>query len=182
VLYNAAVRRPNRVAREIKIMTSKWIRGVGAATVAAVLTLALGCGVDSGAAPADEPKPMAEAPKEEAKPAEAPKEEAKPAMAANEQGKQLFTTYCVACHGAAGLGDGVAGAALNPKPASFADPAFWSEPNRVGDARTDDHIKKVIKEGGASVGLSPLMAPWGAVVDTDEKLDAIVAYVKSFKP
>ncbi len=165
MLYNAAVRRPNRVAREIKIMTSKWIRGVGAATVAAVLTLALGCGGDSGAAPADEPKPMAEA-----------------AMAANEQGKQLFTTYCVACHGAAGLGDGVAGAALNPKPASFADPAFWSEPNRVGDARTDDHIKTVFKEGGARVGLSPVMAPWGAVVDTDEKLDAIVAYVKSFKP
>lgn len=32
------------------------------------------------------------------------------------RGKQLFQTHCASCHGAAGKGDGPAGAALNPKP------------------------------------------------------------------
>ena len=115
-----------------------------------------------------------------------PTPEAKPEAVAdagaNEEGKKLFSTYCVSCHGEKGMGDGIAGAALNPKPASFAKAEFWTEANRNGDKRTDEHLKKVIKEGGAAVGLSPLMAPWGAVINTDEKLDAIVAYVKSFKP
>ncbi len=32
------------------------------------------------------------------------------------EGKKLFTTYCVACHGDKGDGNGAAAAALNPKP------------------------------------------------------------------
>lgn len=161
-------------------MTSKWIRLMGAPAAAAILSLAVGCGGDSGAAPAPEAAPA----KEEPAPApEAAKEEAAPAAAdANEAGKKLFTTYCVACHGEGGGGDGVAGASLNPKPASFADAAFWTEANSKGAMRTDEHLGKVIKEGGAAVGLSPLMAPWGAVIKTDEDLNSIVAYVKSFKP
>jgi len=153
---------------------------MGAPAAAALLALAVGCGGDSGAA--DAPKEAAPAAKAEATPAPK-KAEPKAAVAgANEKGKQLFSTYCVACHGATGLGDGVAGAALNPKPASFADAKFWTEANRAGAMRDDAHLAKVIKEGGAAVGLSPLMAPWGAVVKTDEDLNAIVAYVKSFKP
>lgn len=34
-------------------------------------------------------------------------------------GKNLFDTQCFVCHGPKGLGDGIAGAALNPKPANF---------------------------------------------------------------
>ena len=164
-------------------MTSKWIRLIGAPAAAAVLTLAVGCGSDSGAVAAPAPAPEKA---EEPAPAPAPepaKEEAAPAAAdANEAGKKLFSTYCVACHGEGGGGDGVAGAALNPKPASFADAAFWTEANSAGAMRTDEHLAKVIKEGGAAVGLSALMAPWGAVIKTDEDINAIVAYVKSFKP
>jgi mono/diheme cytochrome c family protein len=35
------------------------------------------------------------------------------------KGKKLFTSMCVICHGIKGKGDGVAGAALSPKPANF---------------------------------------------------------------
>lgn len=38
---------------------------------------------------------------------------------ATAEGKKLYTTYCVICHGNKGKGDGVAGAALNPKPTDF---------------------------------------------------------------
>jgi high-affinity iron transporter len=35
------------------------------------------------------------------------------------EGKQIYEKNCVSCHGALGLGDGPAGAALNPKPAAI---------------------------------------------------------------
>ncbi len=167
---------------------SKWIRLMGAPAVAAVLAFAVGCGGDSGGAdkPA-EPAPEAKAEEKPAEPAAAAEEAKEEPVVADAggddaMGKELFTTYCVACHGAEGKGDGVAGASLNPKPASFADATFWTGKSSAGHDRTDEHLATVIKGGGADIGLSPLMAPWGAVIDTDEKLNAVVAYVKSFKP
>ena len=85
-----------------------------------------------------------------------------------------YAMICASCHGAAGAGDGAAGALLDPPPANFTDPTFWS-------TRDDARIKTAIRDGGASVGVSPLMAPWGALYD-DEQLDAMVEYVKSFNP
>lgn len=82
-----------------------------------------------------------------------------------------YTTFCASCHGAKGHGDGPAGAALNPKPRNFADAAWQGS---VDDA----HIAKVIKDGGTSVGLSPLMAPWGSVLSDDE-IKAMVAKIRS---
>lgn len=38
------------------------------------------------------------------------------------EGKKLFQNNCVACHGATGYGDGLAGVNLDPKPANFHDP------------------------------------------------------------
>lgn len=86
-------------------------------------------------------------------------------------GKAKYDMFCASCHGAAGKGDGAAAAALNPKPRSFAD-AAWQK------ATTDEKIAKVIKEGGAANGLSPLMAPWGAVLK-DADLANVVAYIRS---
>ena len=46
------------------------------------------------------------------------------------KGKKLYNQMCAVCHGAKGKGDGVAGAALNPKPTNFngkcAGPNRWS--------------------------------------------------------
>lgn len=86
-------------------------------------------------------------------------------------GAATFAATCSACHGAAGAGDGVAAAALPVKPASFADPAFWS--------RSDDQIKKAIKEGGAAVGKNAVMAPNPQL--TDAQLTELVAYLKTLK-
>ena len=85
-----------------------------------------------------------------------------------------FNLICSMCHGAAGDGAGAAGSALDPRPADFTDPAFW-------ETRDDERIKTAIRDGGPAVGASPLMAPWGALYD-DAQLDAIVEYVKSFRP
>lgn len=90
-------------------------------------------------------------------------------------GKANYDIYCTTCHGATGKGDGVAGAALTPKPADFSAAEFWD------DTRNDEHLTKVIKEGGMAVGKSPLMAPWGGVL-SDEQIAEVVAYIKTFKP
>ncbi|WP_141734643.1 c-type cytochrome [Oligoflexus tunisiensis] len=87
-------------------------------------------------------------------------------------GKATYDLYCVACHGTDGKADSPAALAMNPKPRNFTDKAWQA---KVDDA----HIAKVIKEGGASVGLSPTMAPWGAVIN-DEELKNVVAYVRHF--
>ncbi len=41
------------------------------------------------------------------------------------QGKELYQNQCVICHGAAGKGDGVAAAGLNPKPRNFTATDGW---------------------------------------------------------
>lgn len=94
------------------------------------------------------------------------------ASPAKADGAATFASTCATCHGAAGKGDGPAAAALNPKPANFADPAFWA-------ARTDDQVKKAIKEGGAAVGKSPSMPPNPGM--TDAQLNEMVAYLKTLK-
>ena len=91
---------------------------------------------------------------------------------ASADGKSDYETYCVTCHGATGKGDGAAAAALDPKPRDFSDAKYW-------ETAKDADVKKVIKEGGAAVGKSPLMAAWGAVLD-DAKIDEVVKYIKSF--
>jgi cytochrome c553 len=85
-----------------------------------------------------------------------------------------FNTVCATCHGTTGMGDGPAGIALDPRPASFSSPEFW-------ETRDDEHIFTVIKEGGAAVGRSPLMVAWGASF-TDDQIRELVEHVKSFKP
>lgn len=91
-----------------------------------------------------------------------------PAQAA----KTLFTTRCVMCHGEKGAGDGVAGAALTPKPRNFSDKAWQA-------ATGDDAIKKAILEGGAAVGKSALMPPNPDLVQKPEVLVELVKHLRS---
>lgn len=63
---------------------------------------------------------------------------------------QIFAGRCSPCHGANGAGDGVAAAALTPRPRNFHD-ATWQT------SVTDAHIETIIREGGAAVGKSPVM-------------------------
>ncbi len=88
------------------------------------------------------------------------------------KGAATFKTYCAACHGDAGKGDGVAAAALNPKPRALNDKAYM-------DAMTDQHLFDVIKKGGAAVGKSPLMVAWGPVLGDDQKVHDVAAFVRT---
>lgn len=65
--------------------------------------------------------------------------------------RELFTSRCANCHGPQGRGDGPSGRALDPRPRDFHDAAWQA---RVDDA----HLRRVIVEGGAAVGLSTDMA------------------------
>jgi mono/diheme cytochrome c family protein len=91
-------------------------------------------------------------PKAELAPAPAQAEPAAPAPSAEamKEAKQLYATVCTTCHGATGGGDGLASAALNPKPRNFSA-ADWQKSTK------DELIEKVILEGGLAVGKSAVM-------------------------
>ena len=88
--------------------------------------------------------------------------------------ESTFGIVCATCHGAGGEGDGPAGAALDPPPASFTDPAFW-------ETRDMDRIVNVITNGAAAVGGSSLMVGWSASFDA-EQIQQLADYVAEFRP
>ena len=85
-----------------------------------------------------------------------------------------YGTVCAVCHGEAGDGSGAAGAAMNPAPANFTDPAFW-------EGRDLERIVTVIRDGAVAVGGSALMVPWGSLYDADQ-IDELAGYVQAFRP
>jgi cytochrome c oxidase cbb3-type subunit 3 len=146
--------------------------------LAAVLALTLACGDSGGGAPDAAPTPTPDAPKADAptapEPAPAPAEPvpAEPAGAPDPvAGEMNYKLYCATCHGEDGCGDGPGAAGLDPKPAKHCDGSYMN-------ALSDAHLFKVIKEGGAAVGKSPLMTPWGGTL-TDEQIHDLVAYIRT---
>ncbi len=88
-----------------------------------------------------------------------------------EKGKALFVQYCGACHGPSGKGDGAAAAALNPKPRDLTDKAYVA-------GLKDDYLFTLIQKGGAAVGKSPLIPPFGAQLKEGDIKD-VIAFVRS---
>ena len=97
--------------------------------------------------------------------------------AAGDAGASAYGMYCVTCHGATGKGDGVAAAALNPKPADFSVGAFKYDANGNGSKGEVDDIKAIVHDGAAKHGGSALMAPWPML--SADQLQAVAEYVKS---
>lgn len=93
------------------------------------------------------------------------------ALAGGKTAEQNYSLYCANCHGAEGRGDGPG--AGEPMPRDLTDVA-WQ--NSVSDER----IATVITNGGPAVGLSPVMAPWGAVLKASEVQD-LVTYIREMK-
>lgn len=85
------------------------------------------------------------------------------------QGRHLFLQYCATCHGDEGRGDGQNASNLNPPP-----------PDLTAATKPRDPVllRKVIAEGSAAAGRSPLSPPWGRNLSRQE-IDYLVAYCES---
>jgi mono/diheme cytochrome c family protein len=135
------------------------IKNLAAASLLA-LAFAAGCG-NGHAASGEAPPPTTGAPDDNT-----PKD---PTAAAD----AIFQMRCSQCHGPEGNGQGPAAAALQTKPRNFHDTAWQA-------SVTDDHIEKIIREGGPSVGKSPLMPPNPDLVSKPDVVSALRAKVRAF--
>mgnify|MGYP002851126176 CR=1 FL=1 len=75
--------------------------------------------------------------------------------------RQTYLSYCATCHGNTGAADTAAAKALNPNPRNFSS-SKWQ------DSVSDEHILKVIKEGGSASGLSAVMAAFGGMLSEQQ--------------
>jgi mono/diheme cytochrome c family protein len=75
------------------------------------------------------------------------------------QGKHLFDQYCATCHGDGGKGDGQNASNLNPPVPDL------TASKSLADAA---YVRRVIAEGSAAVGRSPLSPPWGRSLSPQE--------------
>lgn len=83
------------------------------------------------------------------------------------RGQSAYQTYCIACHGEAGMGDGVAGQALDPKPAPIA---------QSSQMMPDAYLFWRVSEGGAH--FSTAMPAWEVALDEQIRWD-LVNYMRS---
>ena len=87
-----------------------------------------------------------------------------------DEGAILYGQFCALCHGTGGKGDGPGAAAINPKPADHTDSAYMG-------SLSDQHLYTVIQKGGAAVGKSAMMTPWGGVL-TDAQVRDLVSFLR----
>jgi mono/diheme cytochrome c family protein len=85
------------------------------------------------------------------------------------QGRHLFLHYCATCHGEEGRGDGQNASNLSPAPPDLT--ASANPPNAL-------LLRKVIAEGSAAAGRSPLSPPWGRSLSQQE-IDYLVVYCQA---
>jgi len=91
-----------------------------------------------------------------------------PTEAMINKGKTLFQANCSSCHGSNGMGDGPAGAALNPKPRNFHSNQGWVNGRRVSD------IFQTLQKGVPGSGM-----PAFEYLPAADRLD-IISYVRTF--
>jgi mono/diheme cytochrome c family protein len=83
-----------------------------------------------------------------------------------ERGQQVFSTYCVVCHGAFGTGNGITTNYGQAPPANY-------HADRLRQA-TDGYLYQVITEGKG------LMGPYGPSIAPEDRW-AVVAYVRALQ-
>jgi mono/diheme cytochrome c family protein len=88
-------------------------------------------------------------------------------------GKGLYLHYCQTCHGETGTGDGFNAFNLDPRPRNLSDPAFQKK-------RSDAELADTIRRGGAGVGLSALMPPWGHTLSA-RQIDEVILSVRALR-
>lgn len=88
-------------------------------------------------------------------------------------GRDIYRHYCMTCHGEGGAGDGFNAFNLDPHPRDYSDPAFQKK-------KTDAELADAIRRGGAGVGLSALMPPWGHTL-SDAQINQVVLYIRTLE-
>ena len=86
-------------------------------------------------------------------------------------GKATFTHYCQTCHGESGAGDGFNAFNLDPHPRDLSDPQFQKK-------KSDADLADAIQRGGAGVGLSALMPPWGHTLSV-RQINELILYLRT---
>jgi len=95
-----------------------------------------------------------------------------PVQAQNQvDGGKLYTSYCSACHGEKGKGDGIAARGLPAKPADHTNGAIMNQ-------LSDKYLIQVISKGGGAVGKSSFMPAWGSSL-SEQQIKDIVAFIRS---
>jgi cytochrome c oxidase cbb3-type subunit III len=87
------------------------------------------------------------------------------------QGKRLFYAYCVWCHADATPAGPSNRGNLTPAPALMNDGATLND-------LSDEYMENMITLGGAAVGKSAMMPPWGHALSPDE-IRAIMAFTRA---
>jgi mono/diheme cytochrome c family protein len=88
-------------------------------------------------------------------------------------GKEIYRHYCQTCHGETGAGDGFNAFNLDPRPRDLSDPALQKK-------KADAEFADTIRRGGAGVGLSPLMPPWGHTL-SPRQIDEVTLYLRALR-
>ena len=91
------------------------------------------------------------------------------------KGKNNYFKYCVHCHGNEGKGDGKASKYINPQPRELSQGIFKFHSTNTNALPLDEDIIRTIKDGIPSTA----MPAWGSIL-SDEIIDALVAYIKTF--
>ncbi|ALS97677.1 PQQ-dependent sugar dehydrogenase [Lacimicrobium alkaliphilum] len=83
----------------------------------------------------------------------------------------LFAVNCARCHGVKGDGKGPDSSMLGVELPDLTSPMYHFETSA-------EDIHAVIEKGGAEVGMSPMMPPWGGFLKPEE-IDHLVIYIQS---
>lgn len=85
------------------------------------------------------------------------------------RGGLVFLHYCVNCHGITADGNGRAAKLYDPRPA-----------NLVKTDKNDAYKELIIRRGGAALGRSNFMPPWGEEL-TNEQIKDVLAFLHSIQ-
>lgn len=90
------------------------------------------------------------------------------------QGKYVYERNCIVCHGLRGDGKGELAPTLKPQPRSFREGMFKFRSTTFGKLPTDADLRRTITGGlsGTAMGMFTQLS--------DEEVEAVITYVKSF--